>query len=203
MPGPLARFQPRSNTPNVPSTPGTQPVDPAAQARDAQIVASKQAALQAENEELKRKAQLAQEETDSMLVKTAIMQVASEAKASNPEHVYKLHKDDYTVHRSNVPGAQPTVVLKSDPTKSPSIVLKPWFESEGKYLLGPSVPAGAGLGGNIGAPPPAPAGGVIDLKTNEGLTKVTRGLTNKMLGGAFSPGTVAPPPAQSAPPAAK
>jgi hypothetical protein len=188
MPSPLSRFQRPSNPAN--NQPGSAhlPEDPAAAsaaARESQIAANNLAKLQSENEELKRQAADARAAEDSALIRASIVQVASESKALNPEHVYRLHAQDFIVHRSGVAGAAPTVVLKADPTKSPKAVLEPWFQTEGKYLVGPSVPAGAGLGGSVGAPPAAKPDPIV-LTTDEGLTRVTRGLTNRM----FSPGTV-------------
>ena len=58
------------------------------------------------------------------------------------------------------------LVSAADPTKSATDTIKAWVEGEGKYMLGPSIPAGgSGAPPTASAPPQAPT---HNLRTNEG-----------------------------------
>jgi translation initiation factor IF-2 len=98
-------------------------------------------------------------EADARILEVEASSVLRAIGVLRPDHALKLMGDQLAVVNGKL-------VSRADPTKAAADTIKAWVEGEGKYMLGPSIPAG-GSGAPASAATPAgkPA---PDLHTPDG-----------------------------------
>ena len=98
-------------------------------------------------------------EADAKILEVEATSVLRGIGVLRPDHALALMRSQLAVIGGKL-------VSAADPTKSATDTIKAWVEGEGKYMLGPSIPAGgSGAPPTASAPPQAPT---HNLRTSEG-----------------------------------